>query len=780
MANNFIAVDQTKRLGGNAMQAAQNLRWAQDQLSALKIAMDNMIAASDYSVVEAQFGLPANKGQTFYTGGGLTWNPVETQGPTAGTFANIQGAYIWEASSAGALSGQTVTVSWTGGTNTQSDSVLSVFSITSAGGVGAHTGAQDQSGATAALSLVVNAQGVNSLILGGSVGDNSTAQTALANTTINAHTEDATLFAEPAVWQKTTTTASTGNVTVGCSSNEGNYSKAAIEILDGVTATANPPAPRRFIGPMRGGPGTNPIRRFRSLPGGEPPAPTPDQPPPDPRPRGPFRRGGPNPVGRFRSTRFIDPPASAGTTFFQNLDGTLTSSGNLIRQTGKALGGTLTSSGSLLKLVAKVLAGTLSMSGALVKLITKSFAGTLTSAGSLIKQVGKVLGGTLTSSGTLTVIKVALRSFGGTLSMSGTLLKQVQKPLGGTMTSAGALLRQTQKGLAGTLSSSGGLLKLIGKLFSGTITSSGVVTITKVVLKAFAGTLSMSGTLTRQTGKALAGSLSSSGAIVRRISKGVAGVLAPAGTLTKRIARTFSGALSFLGSLVVSFRPPNVDNILDPVVLLQAAREAIVLTPAARDAILLAQTCPATSHTNMLLSPEAIGDGNWSLLSGNISVQVNAGTAPDGTNHASLCIATGAHALLQVATVVPGQVYTFSFFAKNAGGSRAAYSVFDVTHGADIVPATSYIAQLNGTSFVRVRVTFTAPAGCTTVNVYPIRDSGTIVDVLLWGAKLEPGTAATGYVFPPDPPAITLQQTARDPVLLTQPARDPIVLKTRS
>jgi hypothetical protein len=135
--------------------------------------------------------------------------------------------------SAGALSGQTITVSWTGATNTQTDSVLTVFSVTGASAsAGAHTGAQDQSGATAALSLVVNAAGTGSLIFGCGVADNSVAQTALANTTINAHTEDATLFAEPAVWQKTTVTASAGNVTVGCSSNEGNYSKAAVEILN--------------------------------------------------------------------------------------------------------------------------------------------------------------------------------------------------------------------------------------------------------------------------------------------------------------------------------------------------------------------------------------------------------------------------------------------------------------------------------------------------------------------------------------------------------------------
>jgi hypothetical protein len=167
------------------------------------------------------------------SGGGLSFSAIETQGPTIGTFANQQGAYIWRATSSGALSGQTITVSWTGATNTQTDSVLTVYSVTGASAsAGAHTGAQDQSGSTAALSLVVNAAGTGSLIFGCGVADNSTAQAALANTTIDAHTEDSTLFAEPAVWRKTTATASAGNVTVGSSSNEGNYSKAAVEILN--------------------------------------------------------------------------------------------------------------------------------------------------------------------------------------------------------------------------------------------------------------------------------------------------------------------------------------------------------------------------------------------------------------------------------------------------------------------------------------------------------------------------------------------------------------------
>lgn len=66
MANNFIGVNLGVRLGGQLVAGSQNLRWSLDVLSALKTAMDNMINVSDYTTVEAQFGVPTGKGQILY------------------------------------------------------------------------------------------------------------------------------------------------------------------------------------------------------------------------------------------------------------------------------------------------------------------------------------------------------------------------------------------------------------------------------------------------------------------------------------------------------------------------------------------------------------------------------------------------------------------------------------------------------------------------------------------------------------------------------------------
>ena len=136
---------------------------------------------------------------------------------------------------------------------------------------------------------------------------------------------------------------------------------------------------------------------------------------------------------------------AGATTYNQAIGGTLTSSGTLTRQTGKAL------------------------------------AGTLTTAGALVKHTTKALAGTLTSSGALTAARVFLKAIGGTLTSSGALVKTTTKTLAGTLSSSGALVRRTTKILAGTLSSAGALVKQTRKVLGGTLTSSGGVAILRAV-----------------------------------------------------------------------------------------------------------------------------------------------------------------------------------------------------------------------------------------------------------------------------------------------------------
>src|SRR6267143_21779 len=157
-----------------------------------------------------------------------------------------------------------------------------------------------------------------------------------------------------------------------------------------------------------------------------------------------------------------------------------------------------------------------------------------------------------------------------------------------------------------------------------------------------------------------------------------------------------------------------------------------------RSATLVVNTPPGPLPTgNLLLSSDSIGDANWENR-GLVSTTLNYAAAPDGTQHASRAVVTqpGGHALRQQVTVAENTTYTFAFYARNNGGAAAAYSVYDVSHGADIVSRTPYISSIYDSTWTQVNVTFTTPPGCTSVYVYPLRDSGSPVDILLWRATL--------------------------------------------
>jgi hypothetical protein len=97
-------------------------------------------------------------------------------------------------------------------------------------------------------------------------------------------------------------------------------------------------------------------------------------------------------------------------------------------------------------------------------------------------------------------------------------------------------------------------------------------------------------------------------------------------------------------------------------------------------------------------------------------------------------------------TVTPNTQYTLSFYAKRGTLTNAKYSIYNVNADADIVASTSYYAQINSTDFTRVSVTFTTPAGCTSINVYTLRDSGVTGTIDVRDAQLETGSVSTSYI----------------------------------
>lgn len=66
MATTYIAITSGSRLGQQVQSAAQQLQAAKEQITDLKAIMETMINASDYTMLEQQFGLQAGSGVTLY------------------------------------------------------------------------------------------------------------------------------------------------------------------------------------------------------------------------------------------------------------------------------------------------------------------------------------------------------------------------------------------------------------------------------------------------------------------------------------------------------------------------------------------------------------------------------------------------------------------------------------------------------------------------------------------------------------------------------------------
>ena len=185
-----------------------------------------------------------------------------------------------------------------------------------------------------------------------------------------------------------------------------------------------------------------------------------------------------------------------------------------------------------------------------------------------------------------------------------------------------------------------------------------------------------------------------------------------------------------VGTGAISVDPRIYGHTGTATLIMDAWFDDIVLTPTTA-----VTRMAVAQRQNLLQYSEQLGTAPWSAQ-GSMAVTANQATAPDGTLTADQAVATGSASLLQAVTVVPGATYTFSFWAKNNGGSIASYRTYDNTNSAEIVAQTSYFSQINGSTWTRVSFTFTAPAGCISALVYPMSVPATGGNVFLWGAQL--------------------------------------------
>lgn len=148
---------------------------------------------------------------------------------------------------------------------------------------------------------------------------------------------------------------------------------------------------------------------------------------------------------------------------------------------------------------------------------------------------------------------------------------------------------------------------------------------------------------------------------------------------------------------------------------------------------------PCYYTQNLVLYSEDIGNIYW----GKVGVNTTASNAEyDLEGNATLEEMTINNATNRLytdgssVTVIPGETYRWSFDVKRGTSTELMYRVYNVTAGSDIVAATSYYSQTSATETKRISVEFTAPAGCTSANVYMLNSSG-LGTVYLGRAQVE-------------------------------------------
>lgn len=138
--------------------------------------------------------------------------------------------------------------------------------------------------------------------------------------------------------------------------------------------------------------------------------------------------------------------------------------------------------------------------------------------------------------------------------------------------------------------------------------------------------------------------------------------------------------------------------------------------------------------TNLLLWSSDITTASWQKQG--LTAQSNR----------EILTANASHSIRQPVAVTPGQTYTFSFGVERGTMSNLKYSVYNNTASSDIIPPTSYFSQTTASGEKTISVTFTAPAGCTEVAVYALRDSGVTGNVYVNWQQFESGVVATSRI----------------------------------
>jgi hypothetical protein len=160
----------------------------------------------------------------------------------------------------------------------------------------------------------------------------------------------------------------------------------------------------------------------------------------------------------------------------------------------------------------------------------------------------------------------------------------------------------------------------------------------------------------------------------------------------------------------------------------------------------LGSTCPKLllepQRTNVLTYSSAFENADW--VATNLTVTADSITSPDGTTNADLfTFGTTAGNLYQTKTVTASTAYTISYYVKSGTLTTGYFAAYDLSNNAFIFQNQSYTIT---SSWTRVSYTFTTPAGCTSIRIFPCRSVSATGTFYAYGAQLEAGAYATSYI----------------------------------
>ncbi len=151
-------------------------------------------------------------------------------------------------------------------------------------------------------------------------------------------------------------------------------------------------------------------------------------------------------------------------------------------------------------------------------------------------------------------------------------------------------------------------------------------------------------------------------------------------------------------------------------------------------------------RTNTCIYSTSIGGPSW-INSGSPTVTLNAAVSPDGQTTATNIVGSASYSIYQIIAVSASTQYTFSFYAKNNSGTDAKYRVYDNSNSAEIIPPTSFLSQINNSTWVRISVTFTTPVGCTSILIYPGSSAVLGGNYYVWQSQNETGDNASSPII---------------------------------